>query len=345
MSIRKPLVGVTLFVVVAGVLIWATFGTLGRGVDGDTHSYTAIFSDVSGLKPGDDVRMAGVRVGRIDTVELAGTNARVRFLVQRDQRLFGDTEAAIMYQNIIGQRYLGLSLGDEGEHIALDDGAEIGLARTQPSFDISLLLNGFEPLFSQLDPQQVDKLTRALITALQGDAGSLTTLIAESATLAQSLAGPDQILGSVITNLDAVVRNLADNSGDLETVLTRSRAVIDGLAQRRDELVTSLTSISGVVDRLSTVVGAVQPQLSEMVSRQPGFTQHFLNNKEQFAYLGFNMPALLKGLARVSQEGSYINAYPCDFRVTLLPSLTAVIPTIVDSATPGGKATHSPICR
>ncbi|WP_040795886.1 MCE family protein [Nocardia higoensis] len=345
MSIRKPLIGVSAFVVVAFGLIWATFGTLSRGVDDDAYSYSAVFTDVSGLRVGDDVRMAGVRVGRVDAVELAGATARVRFRVERDQRILGTTIASITYQNIIGQRYLGLSLGEEGDPAPLPDGAEIGLDRTEPSFDISGLLNGFEPLFSGLDPEQVDNLTGALIRALQGDGAALTTLIAETSVLAESLAGPDQVLGAVITQLDAVVRNLAEHSGELDTVLTMSRTIIDGLSQRRDELTNSLGSIADVVGRLSEIVGEVTPELTEIVDRQPGFTRHFLDNKENFAYLGFNLPALLKGLSRVSQEGSYINAYVCDFRITLLPALTALVPTIVDSATPGGRATHSPICR
>ncbi|WP_054815001.1 MCE family protein [Nocardia arizonensis] len=345
MSYRKPLIGFSVFLAVAVAIIWSTFVTLARGVDGATNSYSAIFTDVSGLKVGDDVRMAGVRVGRVDKMELVGTQAKVTFRVERDQKLYGNTKASITYQNIIGQRYLGLALGKVGDNGPLADKAVIGVDRTEPSFDISGLLNGFEPLFSGLDPEQVDNLTGALVRALQGDSGAVVTLIAETSTLAQSLAGPDQVLGTVITNLDTVVRNLAAHSGDLETVLTQSRAVITGLAERRDALLDSLTQISQTAGRLNSIITAITPQMTEMMSRQPGFTQHFLDNKENFAYLGFNLPALLKGLARVSQEGTYISAYACDFRITLLPSLTALIPTIVDSATPGGAAQHSPICR
>ncbi|MET7772635.1 MlaD family protein [Nocardia sp. NPDC005366] len=344
-NFRRSAIGVSLFLVVAFGLIWMTFVTLHRGIDGSTRSYSAIFTDVTGLRVGDDVRMAGVRVGRVDAVELDGTRARVRFRVQDRQKLYGDTEAAITYQNVIGQRYLGLSRGDSGQPAELPGGAEIPVERTEPSFDLSALLNGFEPLFGGLDPKQVDNLTAALVTALQGDAGALTLLIEQMSTLAQSLAGPDRILGSVITNLTQVVRSLAARRGDLGTLISQTRTIVDGLARHRDEFLTTLTEVSQVADRMAAVVAEDRPALEQMLNREPGFTRHFEENKDQFAYLGFNLPALLKGIARVSQEGSNMNVYLCNLNFTAIPALSEIIPAIVRMAAPSGTVTQSPMCR
>lgn len=345
MNYRRSVVGLSLFLVIAFGLIWMTFVTLHRGVDGPTKSYTAVFTDVTGLRVGDDVRMAGVRVGRVDAVELDGTRARVRFRVQDGQKLYGDTKASITYQNVIGQRYLGLSRADFGQPGELPQGGEIPVAHTEPSFDLSALLNGFEPLFGGLDPRQVDNLTGALIKALQGDAGSLTMLIEQMSRLAESVAGPDQVLGSVITNLNQVVQNLAARSTEFGTLLTQTRSIVDGLARHREEFLTSLTNVSTVADRMATILAQDKPALDEMLRREPGFTRHFDENKDQFAYLGFNLPALLKGLARTSQEGAFLNVYLCTLNPTLVPALSQLVPAIIDMATPGGTAQRSPICR
>ncbi|MEU4317431.1 MlaD family protein [Nocardia fluminea] len=345
MSFRRSLIGLSLFLAVSLGLIWVTFVTLHRGVDGTTRTYSAIFSDVTGLRVGDDVRMAGVRVGRVDTIALVGNRAEVRFRVEEQQKVFGNTKASITYQNVIGQRYLGLSMADFGEPQELAPGGEIPLEHTEPSFDISVLLNGFEPLFGGLDPQQVDNVTGALITALQGDNTSLVLLIAQISTLAESVAGPDQVLGAVITNLSQVVGDLAAHSGSVSTLLTRSRSIIDGLSRHRDELMGSLTTVASVTGRLATVVDDVRPQLNEFLTREPGFTKHFEQNKDGFAYLGFNLPALLKGLARVSQDGSFLNTYLCNMGVTFLPALATLVPTIVGLASPTGTIQQSPICR
>ena len=95
MSYRKPLIGLSLFLVLAIVVTWMVYRTLDRGISGSTHSYSATFTDVSGLHEGDDVRVAGVRVGRVDTVELDGTHAKVTFEVQKDQQLYTDTKASV----------------------------------------------------------------------------------------------------------------------------------------------------------------------------------------------------------------------------------------------------------
>ncbi|MEV6658169.1 MlaD family protein [Nocardia fluminea] len=345
MSFRRSLIGLSLFVAVSLGLIWVTFVTLHRGVDGTTRTYSAIFSDVTGLRVGDDVRMAGVRVGRVDAIALVGNRAEVRFRVEEQQKVFGNTKASITYQNVIGQRYLGLSPADFGEPQQLAPGGEIPLEHTEPSFDISVLLNGFEPLFGGLDPQQVDNVTGALITALQGDNTSLVLLIAQLSTLAESVAGPDQVLGAVITNLSRVVADLAAHSGSVSTLLTQSRSIIDGLSRHRDELMGSLTTVASATGRLATVVDDVRPQLNEFLTREPGFTRHFEENKDGFAYLGFNLPALLKGLARVSQDGSFLNTYLCNMGVTFLPALATLVPTIVGLASPTGTIQQSPICR
>ncbi|MEV0685439.1 MCE family protein [Nocardia sp. NPDC050378] len=345
MSYRRPLVGVCLFVTVAMALIWVTFVTLDRGINGETHRYSAVFSDVSGLRVGDDVRMAGVRVGRVDSIELTGVRARVRFRVEHDQVLYGNTKASITYQNVIGQRYLGLALADFGDGARLAPESEIPLERTEPSFDISGLLNGFEPLFGGLDPAQVDNVTGALIKALQGDQTSMVLLIEQVSSLAQSLAGPDQVLGTVIANLSRVVGDLAGHSGEVSGLITQSRAIIGGLAAHRDELLSTLDSAALVTGRMAAVLTEAEPDLNAMLYREPGFTRHFEENKENFAYLGFNLPALMKGLARVSQEGAYLSTYLCNFNITLLPALVALVPTVVGLATPGGQPRYSPICR
>ena len=197
MKFRAPLIGLTLFIVVALTLTWLVYVSLRRDVAGDTANYSAVFTDVYGLREGDDVRMAGVRVGRVENVELDGKLANVAFVVQTDQHLYGNTVASVTYQNIVGQRYLGLSLGPEGNQELLPRGSVLPLARTEPSFDVTALLNGYEPLFSLLNPQDADNLTKGIIASLQGDTSSLTMLISQTSTLTETFAGRDQALGKI----------------------------------------------------------------------------------------------------------------------------------------------------
>jgi phospholipid/cholesterol/gamma-HCH transport system substrate-binding protein len=342
---RKSLIGLSLFLVVATVASWMVFVTLRREVAGSTNTYSAIFTDVSGLHPGDDVRVAGVRVGRVQGVDLEGALAKVTFRVQKEQVLHHNTIASVTYQNIIGQRYLGLSGGTSADPSVLAAESQIPVERTRPSFDISYLLNAFEPLFTLLDPQQVDNLTNGIIQALQGDSGSVLTLITETSTLAESLAGPDQVLGEVITKLNDVVTNLAGQTNDLRAMIDQTSDVLVTLGNRRDQLVASAGSINAAVVRLATITDSIHPDLQQLIDRQPGLIAHLtVDARQRFSYFGANLGLTLKGLARISQEGSYATGYVCDINSSVFAFLSRVIPGTVRLASPGNVIQRSPIC-
>ncbi|MCX4095212.1 MCE family protein [Nocardia sp. alder85J] len=345
MSYRRSLLVLVIFLVVSAVLSWTVVVTLERGVAGSTTKYSALFTDVSGLRVGDDVRVAGVRVGRVESIGLTGATARVGFRVQSDQVLYGDSTVAVTYQNLIGQRYLGIARSGKGDLGALRSGALIPIERTEPSFDISKLLNGFEPLFGTLDRDAVDNISGALIKALQGDNGAITTLIAETTQLAQTFAGPDEVLGQVITNLTTIVDNLAKQSGSLTTVIQQTRTLFEGLDANRQALFDGVDQIARVVGRASEIIAADRPALGEFINRDPGFTRHFIDNKDKFEYMGDNLPMLLKGMARMTQDGAYVEAYACDVQLSLTPGLGPLIPEVVDGITPGGVAQHTSKCR
>jgi len=346
MRYRGALIGLSIFMVVAVTLTWLVYVTLRRDVAGPTAPFAAVFTDVYGLRVGDDVRMAGVRVGRVENIELHGDKAKVSFVVQSDQQVLGTTVASVTYQNIVGQRYLGLSLGKTGDPRPMPPGSVIPVERTDPSFDVGTLLNGYEPLFSVLNPRDADNLTKGVLQSLQGDEAAITTLVDQTAQLSEAFAGPDQALGNVITSLDRVFTTLAAQDRNLDQVLAQTKTVLSTFEARRPELVSSMGSISHVTQQLSTITDEVYPSLNELVLREPGFAQHMVGIEPQLAFTGANLPLLLKGFARITNEGAFANAYACDLNATgFFPGLNDVAPIIVNAATPGNKAMYTPRCR
>ncbi|OHU32938.1 MlaD family protein [Mycobacteroides chelonae] len=354
MSYRRPLVGLALFVTVAVMLTWLVYVTLRRDVEGATASYSAVISDVYGLRDGDDVRVAGVRVGRVEKVDLDGDKAKVTFVVQRDQQVFDITIASVTYQNIVGQRYLGLSRPAATAGRIMAPGSTIPLERTEPSFDVGVVLNGFEPLFSTLDPAQVDNLTNGIVASLQGDSSSIATLVQQTSTLTNTLVGQDDNLGAAITNLSDVTGNLAQQNQNLDSVIAQARKTVTEFDGRRPELVASLGSTSRVVQRLATVTDSIYPSLNELINRQPGFAKHMNSIEPQLAFLGSNLPLVLKGIARMAGSGGYVNAYLCDLNpMGFFPGLNSIVPVIINAGTPGNPnpntpnnlGWHTPRCR
>ncbi|MEB3983153.1 MlaD family protein [Mycobacterium sp. 663a-19] len=354
MKVRGPAIGLSLFMAVAVAVTWLVYATLRRDVAGPTTPYAAMFSDVYGLRVGDDVRMAGVRVGRVENIELAGKLAKVSFVVENDQRLYGNTVASVTYQNIIGQRYLGLSLGEVGNRNPLPARSVIPVQQTDPSFDVGKLLNGFEPLFSLLNPKDADDLTKGVLQSLQGDQASIPLLVEQTSTISRTLSARDQALGDLITSLARVSDTVAAQDDDLDRALSQTRDAVTEFDARRSSLQDSVGSIARVTRRLSAIADDVYPSLNELVTREPGFTKHLAEIEPQLAFTGDNLPLLLKGLARIVGEGSYGNAYACDLNaIGFFPGLNDMTTFIVNAATPGNAnpitpknlGWHTPRCR
>lgn len=350
MKFRTALIGFATFILAALVLTTLVYGTLRRDPAGPTNTYTALFTDVTGLRDGDDVRVAGVRVGRVESVALAGDAgdiAEVVFQIERDQAIYADTVASVMYQNIVGQRFLGLSRDlSGGPAPKLPPGAQIPLDRTEPSFDVGALLNGFEPLFTLLNPAQVDRLSNAMIDAFQGDSAAIAHFVAQTSELTATFAGRDEILGDVIVNLNTVVDNLAAQDGDLDGVITSAQTVVSELNSRRENLISSLGSLNRAASGIAEIGDTSYPQMTELLHREPGFAQHLVGQRDQVAFLGSNVPLALKGLARISGNGAYGNAYTCSLNhLGFFPGLNNLVPRIVRLASPGNIVKNTPKCR
>ncbi len=317
MSMRKPLIGFSLFAVVSLLVTWIIWTTLQRSVSGDTKSYSATFSDVLGLKAGDDVRMAGVRVGRVDDIKLDDkNNALVDFQIESDQTLYGNTKALVRYQNLIGQRYVALAPGD-GKAAPLDDGGSIPITQTEPSFDVSALLGGFEPLFGALQPKQVNDLSETLIQALQGDGVSLSSFITQAASLASEFQQRDVILGDIIHNLGGVLTGLTQRSGQLETLLAQTRALITGLYAQGQTLQNSTVQLADASTSIVNLVSQVQPKLQTVQRNTNDAFGMLIGNGAKLDQVAIDAPPLLTDVARFTNEGAWANATVCELDVSL----------------------------
>ncbi|MEU8897369.1 MlaD family protein [Nocardia sp. NPDC048505] len=340
MKSGKALIGFSAFAVVAVALTYTMWSTLQRSVAGPTNSYSAVFTDVLGLRVGDDVRMAGVRVGRVDKIDFTdGYRARVDFQLQDEQHPTDTTKALVRYQNLIGQRYVALLPGDE-RGSRMPAGYQIPVERTEPSFDVSALLSGFEPLFSVLQPDQVNSLSETLVQALQGNGVSLSSLIVQAAELAGTFGQRDQILGDVLTNLSSVIEGLAHRSGELETLITQARALMEGLYSQGAALKGSVDQIASATDSLMGIITSVKPGLVRAQNDATAGVALLLLNGAALDRTAFELPAFLNAVARFSSYGAYGNAFICRLDISLWG--VVLPPGIVTEI--GGPA-QSEVCR
>jgi phospholipid/cholesterol/gamma-HCH transport system substrate-binding protein len=259
-----------------------------------------------------------VRVGKVSKIDLDKQHhAVVTFIVQRDQTLFGTTKALIRYQNLIGQRYVALAPGTQGDGNALRNGGSIPLNHTEPSFDISGLLNGFQPLFQTLNPQQVNDLSNTFIQALQGDGVSLSAFITQAAALAGDFQRRDAILSDVIVNLSGVMQGLAKRGDELETLVTQTRALIGGLYEQGQSLQKSTVQIADATTSLVNMVGGVQPKIAAAQNATVDALTMLIANGAKLDQAAIDLPNILADVEKFTQDGAYAQAYVCSLDISL----------------------------
>ncbi len=313
--------------------------TIGNVTFRSTASYKALFTDAVNLNSGDEVRYAGVQVGSVTGVKLVnGTQALVSFNVDKSVPLTTQTTASINYRNLIGQRYLALGeLTSSGSNqtpakkgavttqlttassaqpstgLALPPGSTIPLARTSPALNLNALFNGFRPLLQALSPDDVNQLSYELVQVLQGEGGTVDTLLSQVGSATTTLASNDQLIGDVINKLNDVLGPIDQRDQQLSKLLGNLQTFISGLSQDRVAIGNSLTSINALAGTTADLLTQARPALKTDVA-QLGQLVSKLDTTQARQYLTnfvVNTPAKLRNIAPAAAYASIFNEYLC----------------------------------
>ncbi len=313
----------TIFVIVSLLVTGMLVAIMGGFGLGSQKEYKAVFSSASELAAGDDVRIAGIIVGQVKDVEIHRRNqAMVTFKVKEDVPVTQRTEANIRFLNLIGDRYMSLTQGKDGAP-RLADGATIPVDRTEPSLNLTELFAGFQPLFSALRPEDVNKLSLNLVRVLQGEGGTVQELLANTASLTNSLADRDELIGEVITNLSTLMGTVDDHHEELDDLLVNMKSWFGDLSKDRQEIGSSLESISDLTQEVADLLTESRPLLKEDVAQlRRLFT--ILAKPENQKVLDETLdklPGMLAKQTRIGVYGSWYNYYLCEFQGgIILPS-------------------------
>ncbi|WP_299447493.1 MCE family protein [uncultured Phycicoccus sp.] len=330
MRTTPSLVKLVVFVVVTVLATGVLAATIANILPGDKASYTAVFEDVTGLASGQDVRIAGVRVGTVKDITVAGdrTNAEVRFEVLRRTSLTRGTVATIKYRNLVGERYIALTQ-EPGDAATLPENGTIPLDRTHPALDLTLLFNGFKPLFAALSPADVNELSAQIISVLQGEGGNIDSLLGQTASLTRALADRDEVIGRTIDNLTTVLTTVEANDAAFAELLAQLQRFVSGLAQDREAIGASLTNINRLTGDTASLLQAGRPDIKSDVAnlRRLAGTLNEPQNTAAFEKFAETAPGKISTITRTATYGSWFNFYLCRFDVENL-----VLPT---GPTPG----------
>ena len=320
--------------------------TISNRTFGDTRSFKADFTDVTGLLAGDSVRAAGVRVGTVDSIDVIDDRyARVAFDVDKDVPISTSTKFEVRYLNLVGQRYIAI-LDEPGNRNDQPPGQVIPLARTAPALDLTALFNGFRPLFQALSPKDVNAFSMEIIRTLQGETGTVTDLVAKSASLTNTVADRDAAIGGIVNNLLKVLNTVEQRDQGLNQLIEQLQRLVTGLAGDRNAIAASLSHIDDLASNSALLVQQIRPYLPSDLENLSGLARNlnrtkncdnyifpvkppevdptkidrFANNKCQGPntldeYLK-HAPTKLIQIIRTATYGSWFNFYLCDLEMT-----------------------------
>ncbi|MBM9460945.1 MCE family protein [Nocardioides sp. zg-536] len=311
------LVRLVVFMVTTALATSVLIVTIGNISFGSTRSYAAEFVDVTGVNAGDDIRIAGVKVGTVKGIEVVdGNRAKVSFDVDADTVIDSSTHAAIRYRNLIGQRYISLKQeGEGGKRLAEDD--VLPVERTKPALDLTVLFNGFKPLFQALSPDDINKLSYEIVQVFQGEGGTLEGLLSSTASVTRTLADRDKVIGDLLENLDYVLDHVADRDAQLTRLIDSFRTLVGGLNDDREAILSSLDSISELsVQTAALVSEAEDPLVRDIKQLRKVLRTLDVNRKEIDRGLQV-LPIKMTKLGRTATYGSWFNFYLCHFKATI----------------------------
>ncbi|MGW3131081.1 MCE family protein [Streptomyces sp. NPDC001123] len=326
-----PLVKFSLFALVTIAATALLAATIVNVSFAPKDTYHAVFTDVTGLETGDDIRVAGVRVGEVDGIRIKDrTLAEVTFTVSADRPLLAGTRAVVRYRNLVGQRYIALTEGTGDVTTRLRPGGTIPLSRTQPALDLNALLNGFKPLFAALSPSDVNQLATEIVQTLQGEGGTVNSLLAHTASLTSTLADRDKLIGSVIDKLNTVLETLDKRGSRFSGLLTQLRRVVSGLSADRKPIGESLVSIGDLTDVTSGLLKDARPPLKDDIAGLGDLAGTLNKNENTVEGVLKRLPNKLDKLTGTASYGSWFNFYLCDFdgRIVLPKTKQVISPEL-----------------
>jgi phospholipid/cholesterol/gamma-HCH transport system substrate-binding protein len=297
---------VCLFVAFLTLAIFAQF-RFGAG-----NTYFAEFTNVSNLRKGTMVRIAGVEVGKVSNIAInPDATVRVEFSADKSVLLTEGTRAVIRYDNLFGDRYLALQEG-AGELTTLDPGQTIPLARTEPALDLDGLLGGFKPLFRALDPEQVNALSGQLVQAFEGQGPAIGSFLQQAAVVTNTLADRDQLIGQVIDNLNVVLGSLGGQSDRLDKAITSLSELVHGLAERKTDISDAVAYTNAATGSLADLLSQARAPFQKVVHETDRVAGIAVADHVYLDNLLNTLPDRYRALVRQGMYGDYFGFYLCD---------------------------------
>jgi len=227
-----------------------------------TYKLTATFDDATGLLRDDNVKVAGVVVGKVGSVKIDQGKAKVQFSVKKSVKVPTDSSVAIRWRNLIGQRYIYVYPGNGSTVLKGGD----TVTKTRSVVDVGELFNRLGPIVKAIDPKDVNTFLDTIVQALDGNTDKIRQSIDNLAVVAQSLGSRDQSIGRLIENVNTVAGAINDRDAQIRTVLDNLVLISQTFSQNTDVLNTAVTELGDFSDNFGSLLANNSSQLDRIIA-------------------------------------------------------------------------------
>lgn len=336
-SVIPSLVKLVVYTVVVTLATALLVLVIVNGRTGAKTGYRAVFSDASGVTTNDNVKIAGVQVGKVTAVRVVDRGyAEVAFDVDDDVVVPASVTVQIKYENLIGDRFLELSRGGPANPVAERDssggsgseaiaapaaatttdalapGSSIPVERTRPALNLTVLFGGFRPLFEALQPDEVNQFAEEVLQTLQGQGGTVETLLARTASLTTTIADRDRVIGDLVTDLNDVLGTVVDRDQQLSDLVLQLQRFVSGLSADRDDIGDAVSALGDLTQSVTGLLEDARPPLRDDIAALGGLAGNLDRGKGDIDKELKELAPLLGRVNRTGSYGSWFQFFLCD---------------------------------
>jgi len=303
---RDPLkIGIAgLLVLLIGFIVAMNFERLPL-VSGTT--YQANFSEAAGLMPDNEVRVAGVKVGTVSSVELEGDHVAVKFRVE-DEWVGNNTTAAIKIKTLLGQKYLALDPRGNREQ---DPDQPIPMSRTMAPYDVIEAFSGLQKTVGSIDSQQLAQSFRTMSDTFSNTPDDVRGALNGLSALSQTIASRDQQLKELLANTANVSRTVADRNAEFEKLLADGNLLLQEIRNRREQVSSLLNGTRALSAQLSGLVDDNSAQLGPTLEQLNRVTAMLQRNQDNLSRSIEAFGPFTRLFANVLGTGRWFDTYIC----------------------------------
>jgi phospholipid/cholesterol/gamma-HCH transport system substrate-binding protein len=322
---------VTLVLIVLAVL--AAFNADDLPIIGGGTTYTAEFGESAELRPGNEVRLAGVKVGDVRRVKLARNKVLVDFKV-RDVSIGDKSVISIQIKTLLGDKYLAIA--PDGDH-PQNPNDPIPRTRTMAPFDIVPAVGQLSRTVEKIDTTQLAQSFQVISDTFAHSPENLRGALSGLSQLSASLSTRDAELAHLLSNTAALSKTVADRDTQLQKLFADATLLLDELNRRRDAVGALLTGTKALADQLQGLVSDNQQQLKPALDELTKVTTILQRNQDNLGQSLHNLAPYVRMFNNVIGNGRWFEGYICG----LLPPPTKV--GIFDINPQGCEAPLTPV--